>query len=75
MLLLLTSICTLSSSAFGQLIFMPQNNFQPLAGQAASLPIDLSFLFNNRAFGLEPNETNFDQTGGTWLSIRDDSVA
>lgn len=63
-LLILSSICMLPRSVLGQLIFMPQNDFQPLNGQAKSVPIDLSSIFNNRAFGLKPNETNFDGAGG-----------
>ncbi|KAF2189055.1 glycoside hydrolase family 29 protein [Zopfia rhizophila CBS 207.26] len=45
---------------------MPQNNFQPLFGQAKSIPIDLNSHFNNRAFGLKPNETNFDGSGDSY---------
>ena len=58
------AICFFFATATAQLIFMPQNNFQPISGQALSLPIDLDGIYDNRAFGLEPNETNFDGSGG-----------
>ncbi|PSN65894.1 glycoside hydrolase [Corynespora cassiicola Philippines] len=45
---------------------MPQNNFQPISGQAQSIPIDLNAIFDNRAFGIEPNETNFDGSGDAY---------
>ncbi|KAF2466114.1 glycoside hydrolase [Lindgomyces ingoldianus] len=41
---------------------MPQNNFQPLSGQALSIPIDLSPEFNSRAFSLNPGDTDFDDS-------------
>ncbi|KAH7071544.1 glycoside hydrolase superfamily [Paraphoma chrysanthemicola] len=64
--ILLAWACWLLGAARAQLIFMPQNNFQPLEGQAASIPIDISGLANNRAFGLEPNETDFDGSGDSY---------
>ncbi|KAJ4294980.1 hypothetical protein N0V90_006988 [Kalmusia sp. IMI 367209] len=56
----------LASASSAQLIFMPQNNFQPISGQAPSTPIDLSGIFDNRAFGLKPNETAFDGSGDSY---------
>lgn len=44
----------------GEVIFMPQNDFQPVSGKSYSFPVDLSPLFNNRGFGMTPNESNFD---------------
>lgn len=58
------AICFFLTTAAAQLIFMPQNNFQPISGQASSKPIDLHGLYDNRAFGLEPDETDFDGSGG-----------
>ncbi|ORY19623.1 glycoside hydrolase superfamily [Clohesyomyces aquaticus] len=48
------------SPVLGQLIIMPQNNFQPLLGQAKSKPINLTAEFNNKAFGLTPGEADYD---------------
>lgn len=61
-----TATCFLlaTATATAQLIFMPQNNFQVVSGQAPSLPIDLEHIYDNRAFGLKPNETDFDGSGG-----------
>ncbi|KAK7710026.1 hypothetical protein SLS57_008524 [Botryosphaeria dothidea] len=53
-----------SSSA--EALFMPQNAFQPLQGQPLSFPVDLDPLFNNRGFGLSPNESDFDGMGGAF---------
>lgn len=58
------AICLFFVTATAQLIFMPQNNFQPTSGQAPSVPIDLHEIYDNRAFGSKPNETNFDSSGG-----------
>ena len=48
------------SVTFSQALFSPSNNFQPLAGQAPSYAVDISSLFDNRGFGLVPNESDFD---------------
>ncbi|KAI0769990.1 glycoside hydrolase superfamily [Fomes fomentarius] len=45
---------------------MPQNAFQPLGGQLPSFPVDISALYDNRAFGMTPNEANFDGAGGSY---------
>lgn len=58
------ALCLFVATAAAQLIFMPQNNFQPISGQAPSLPIDIQGIFDNRAFGSKPNETDFDGSGG-----------
>lgn len=44
-------------------IFQPQNDFQALSGKAPSVPVDLHAWFNNRAFGLKPNDSSFDGSG------------
>ncbi|KAK7192381.1 hypothetical protein DPSP01_004966 [Paraphaeosphaeria sporulosa] len=54
------------ATATAQLIFMPQNNFQPISGTAPSRPIDLHVIYDNQAFGLTPNETNFDNSGDSY---------
>lgn len=63
------SLCgfLLSTLASSQVLFMPQNDFLPSSGQVLSFPIDLSSLYNNRAFGMKPNESNFDGMGGEWI--------
>lgn len=53
----------ISVSVSGKVIFKPENDFQPVSGQSYSFPIDLSPLFNNRGFGLAPNEADFDGYG------------
>ena len=45
-------------------IFKPQNGFQEISGANLSFPVDLRPWFNNRAFGLKPNESDFDGEGG-----------
>lgn len=67
--MLLRAACVLLPVAYGQLVPMPQNNFQPRSGQAPSSPIDLSSIYDNKAFGLEPGEANFDGTGGIYLLV------
>ena len=62
-----TAICFCLATATAHLIFMPQNNFQVVSGQAPSLPVELEDIYDNRAFGLKPNETNFDGSGGELL--------
>ncbi|KAH8433485.1 uncharacterized protein LDX57_011119 [Aspergillus melleus] len=47
-------------------IFNPQNAFQSLDNQNTSVPISLKPLLNNRAFGLKPNESNFDGYGNAY---------
>jgi hypothetical protein len=64
------AICFLFATATAQLLFMPQNNFQPVFGQAPSLPIDLQEIYDNRAFGSEPNVANFDDSGGERPLVR-----
>jgi hypothetical protein len=60
--LILSALVPVSMTA-GQLVFMPQNDFQPLKGQGLSFPVNISSLFDNRGFGKEPNESNFDGLG------------
>lgn len=42
-------------------IFKPQSDFREISGLNVSFPVNLPF--NNRAFGLSPNESNFDGDG------------
>lgn len=64
------SLWGVASITSAQLIFMPQNNFQPIADRAPSVPVDLSALYDNKAFGREPNETDFDGSGGvSYISL------
>jgi hypothetical protein len=44
-------------------IFKPQNEYMSLGDSNVSLPIDLSYYFNNRAFGLKANDSSFDGAG------------
>jgi len=52
-----------ASTACHGVIFKPQNEFQALSSANSSLTVDLGSLFNNRAFGLKPNESSFDGQG------------
>jgi hypothetical protein len=47
-------------------IFKPQNEYKALSAENPSFPIDLQPWFNNRAFGLKPNESSFDENGSKW---------
>ncbi|KAK9847652.1 Tissue alpha-L-fucosidase [Penicillium brevicompactum] len=47
-------------------IFQPQNHFQGLSGQASTVPVNLKPWFNNRAFGLKPNDADFDGSGNAY---------
>ncbi|KAA8651388.1 uncharacterized protein ATNIH1004_000270 [Aspergillus tanneri] len=47
-------------------IFKPQNAFQPITPQVPSHPINLEPHFNNRAFGQEPKDANFDGSGNAY---------
>lgn len=40
-----------------------QRNSPGISGAISSIPIDISGLRNNRAFGLSPNDANFDALG------------
>lgn len=44
-------------------IFKPQNEYKALSAESASFAIDLQPWFNNRAFGLKPNDSSFDANG------------
>lgn len=50
-------------------IFKPQNEYKALSAVNPSFPIDLQPWFNNRAFGLKPNESSFDGNGSMWSYI------
>jgi alpha-L-fucosidase len=43
--------------------FKPQNEYKSLTHSNVSVSIDLSHYFNNRAFGLKPNDSSFDDSG------------
>ncbi|KAJ6121190.1 hypothetical protein N7523_005470 [Penicillium sp. IBT 18751x] len=47
-------------------IFKPQNEFKELSGLNASFAVDLGPWFNNRAFGMKPNESSFDGDGNSY---------
>lgn len=44
-------------------IFKPQNEYKALSADNASFAINLQPWFNNRAFGLKPNDSSFDGDG------------
>lgn len=44
-------------------IFKPQNEYKALFAENASFAINLQSWFNSRAFGLKPNDSNFDGSG------------
>lgn len=44
-------------------IFKPQNDYQALSGVNTSFPVNLQPFYNNRAFGLSPNESSYDGHG------------
>lgn len=66
MVTLKKTLCALlaSVSTGGAVIFKPQNEFQAISGSNASFAVDLKPCFNNRAFGLKPNDSSFDGQGG-----------
>ncbi|KAJ5682999.1 hypothetical protein N7462_006164 [Penicillium macrosclerotiorum] len=68
MIVFKNAICTLffCISLSKAVIFKPQNEFQALSGESASFPVDLGPWFNNRAFGMSPNESNFDGEGNSY---------
>jgi alpha-L-fucosidase len=47
-------------------IFKPQNEFKALSAENTSFAVDLQPWFNNRAFGLKPNDSSFDGKGSGW---------
>lgn len=58
-----------SVSAAGAVVFKPQNEYQALSGSNTSFAVDLSPWFNNRAFGLKPNDSSFDGQGSESISL------
>jgi alpha-L-fucosidase len=52
-----------SISVTEAVIFKPQNEFQALSGTNPSFAVDLGPWFNNRAFGMKPNDSSFDGQG------------
>ncbi|KAJ5100074.1 hypothetical protein N7532_007075 [Penicillium argentinense] len=57
----------LTAAAFCRaVIFKPQNEFQALSNDNTSVALDLRPWFNNRAFGLKPNESSFDGQGNSY---------
>jgi alpha-L-fucosidase len=59
------TFCTfLAVASLGEaVIFKPQNAYQALSGVNTSFPVDLQPFYNNRAFGLYPNDASFDGEG------------
>lgn len=56
------SLLALSSLSHA-VIFKPQNDFKSISGKNASFAVDLKPFFNNRGFGMEPNDADFDGSG------------
>lgn len=44
-------------------LFNPQNDFQPISWKNSSFAVDLEPHLNNRAFGMKPNDADFDGSG------------
>jgi hypothetical protein len=59
------TVCTLLTLASigDAVIFKPQNEYQALSGLNVSFPVDLQSFYNNRAFGLYPNDASYDGQG------------
>jgi hypothetical protein len=54
----------LAASVLGQVVFNPTRDSQPISfGETLSLPVNLNAFYNNRAFGLTPNDGNLDGSG------------
>lgn len=56
------------SSLSNAVLFNPQNDFQPISWKNSSFPVDLEPHLNNRAFGMTPNDANFDASGSEFCS-------
>jgi alpha-L-fucosidase len=69
----IASVLLASVTTCQGVIFKPQNDFEALSGPNTSIALDLRPFFNNRAFGLSPNDSSFDGQGsmGVLLLIRD----
>ncbi|GFF61167.1 hypothetical protein IFM51744_10604 [Aspergillus udagawae] len=65
---LYNTFCTLLAVAsLGEAVmFKPQNGYQALSGVNTSFPVDLQPFYNSRAFGLYPNDSNFDGQGNAY---------
>jgi hypothetical protein len=64
MLLKILSLSLLLGDSLAEVLFKPQNVFESLSGPGPSFGLDLSNLTNNRAFGLEPGDADFDGSKG-----------
>jgi hypothetical protein len=53
----------LAASVLGQVVFNPTRDSHPISGETPSLPVNLNAFYNNRAFGLTPNDGNLDGSG------------
>ena len=49
-------------------IFKPQNEYKALSAEDASFAVNLQPWFNNRAFGLKPNDSSFDGSGSEQIT-------
>lgn len=65
-------IAALSANAAGQYLFNPKNDFQA-STPPQTLPLDLSLLYDNRGFGLTPDQSDFDGYGSMY-TFRDPSL-
>lgn len=61
---------TLFSSVSGKVLFNPTNDFQPLSGEAPSLPVSLDAILNNRGFGNLSSDADFDGVGGRVINVQ-----
>ena len=62
----LVSLASLSDAV----LFNPKNVFQPTSWKNSSFPVDIKPHFDNRAFGMKPNDADFDGSGSelrTWI--------
>lgn len=60
-----------AASSCQAVIFKPQNDFKAISASNSSVSIDLRPFFNNRAFGLSPNDSSFDGQGSKKTRVFD----
>lgn len=61
----LMALSSLSNAVF----FNPQNDFHPISWKNSSFAVDLQPHLNNRAFGMKPNDADFDGSGSEFRQI------
>ena len=64
MLLRILLLSLLAGRTPAEVLFKPQNVFESLSGPGPSFALDLSNFTNNRAFGIEPGDADFDGSKG-----------